>query len=246
MWWSHDQSCYGNRSHDLPVSAGSHGIPTRLSVMEKKEEEKTHLELQHFDFTQAKLWNLQCEYRTQNYPTSGANNRIPPPKKSLDARFFAGNLVHTQIRDSIFFSFWWATKYQRQLKDTCLRAKWTQLPYVFLCVSKLTVGKPRMVSGPDLAHKLPVENHWDWFFPYFPLTSSTLLLGGERQARISRQAQHMAQNRVPTHQWCSVTFQVGGGVENWWVILRFSCFCPFHWATSFEFHTPPEEDLRNI
>ena len=49
---------------------------------------------------------------------------------------------------------------QSLFKDTCPRAKWTSLHYVFLCISKLTKGWPRKVGGPDLAHGPPVENPW--------------------------------------------------------------------------------------
>ena len=40
-----------------------------------------------------------------------------------------------------------AIKSQRQFKDTCLRAKWTPLPYAFLCLVKLSKGQTRMVLG---------------------------------------------------------------------------------------------------
>ena len=52
---------------------------------------------------------------------------------------------------------WWAIKGQRQLKDRCLRAKWTPFPYVLLCCLKLTKIQTRMDGGPDLAHRPPFE-----------------------------------------------------------------------------------------
>ena len=52
---------------------------------------------------------------------------------------------------------WWAIKDQRQLKDRCLRAKWTPFPYVLLCCLKLTKSQTRMDGGPDLAHGPPFE-----------------------------------------------------------------------------------------
>ena len=48
----------------------------------------------------------------------------------------------------------------KNIKDRCLRTKWTPLPSVFLCILKLTNGKTRMVSRQDLAHRLPIENSW--------------------------------------------------------------------------------------
>ena len=40
-----------------------------------------------------------------------------------------------------FFFFSLAIKGQRQLKDRCLRAKWTSLPFVFLCILKFMKGQ---------------------------------------------------------------------------------------------------------
>ena len=48
-----------------------------------------------------------------------------------------------------------ATKGRRQFKDRCLRAKWSSLPYAFLCILELTKGQTSMVCRPDLRrHKL--------------------------------------------------------------------------------------------
>ena len=53
-----------------------------------------------------------------------------------------------------------ATKGRRQFKDRCLRAKWSPLSCVFLCIMTLTKGQTSMVWGPDLAHGPPVEKAW--------------------------------------------------------------------------------------
>ena len=43
------------------------------------------------------------------------------------------------------------------LKIWCLRAKWSPLCYVFLCILELTKGKTSMACGLDLAHVPPFE-----------------------------------------------------------------------------------------
>ena len=55
---------------------------------------------------------------------------------------------------------WRAIMGHRQFKERYLRAKWTPLLYVLLCILKLTKGHTRFVRGPDLAHGPPFEKAW--------------------------------------------------------------------------------------
>ena len=58
------------------------------------------------------------------------------------------------------YFFLWATQCRRQFKDRCLRAKWSPLSYVFLCILELTKGQTSVVCWPDLAHGPPFEKAW--------------------------------------------------------------------------------------
>ena len=56
-----------------------------------------------------------------------------------------------------FFFFLRATKGRRQFKVRCLRAKWSSMSYVFLCILELTKSQTSVVCRPDLAHGPPFE-----------------------------------------------------------------------------------------
>ena len=93
---------------------------------------------------------------------------------------------------------WWAMKDQRQLKDTCLRTKWTSLPYVFLCISRLTKGKPRTVGGSDLANGPPVKNVLNYV--------SWWVMKGQRH--VKNRYQGTKKNNIPLYiSMCSDKFK---------------------------------------
>ena len=78
--------------------------------------------------------------------------------------FYKGRLSSSVVglhRSGVLnYFFLRATKDRRQFKDSCLRAKWSPLSYVFLCILGLTKGQTSMVCGPDLAHGPPFEKAW--------------------------------------------------------------------------------------
>ena len=93
---------------------------------------------------------------------------LPPPphfrlkvcSTLLFQKFSAAQTCHkTNICNPGVLNYFFlrATKDQRQFKDRCLRAKWSPLSYVFLCILELTKGQTSMVCGPDLAHGPPFE-----------------------------------------------------------------------------------------
>ena len=98
------------------------------------------------------------------YPTSNTSGSPGGSEGTCEISHFPFSYIYTIIGQGFSANFYGGLywKGQRQLKDTCLWAKWTPLPsYVFLCISKLTKGQPRiMVGGLDLARGAPVENPW--------------------------------------------------------------------------------------